>query len=180
MSQKGLSMRKIRGILKHRYEYGQRVRAIARLLRLSHSTVLEYLRRARVCGIAWPLPEGMDDEALERMLFPKRHCPVPSRTMPDITFLCIELSKKGVTLSLLWEEYKETHPDGYQYSQFCHWFYQKRKTLDRSLRQMHRFGEKLFTDFAGLTIPIQDAKTGTTQPAHIFVAVLGGSNSTYI
>ena len=180
MPQKGLSMRKIREILRYRYEFGHTVRAVARLLHLSHSTVLEYLRRARVCSITWPLPLEMDDETLERMLFPKRHFPVPHRTMPDITSLCTELSKKGVTLSLLWEEYKETHPDGYQYSQFCHWFHEKRKTLDRSFRQIHRFGEKLFTDFAGHIIPIQDATTGSTHPAHIFVAVLGASNYTYV
>ena len=180
MPQKGLSMRKIREILKYRYEFNHGIRAIARLLHLSHSTVLEYLRRARACGIPWPIPEGIDDEALEKMLFPKRRHSAPQRTMPDITFLCTELAKKGMTLSLLWEEYKATHPDGYQYSQFCHWFHEKRKTLDCSFRQIHRFGEKLFTDFAGQTVPIQDRVTGSTHPVHIFVAVLGASNYTYV
>ncbi|MBD0384337.1 transposase [Paenibacillus sp. WST5] len=91
-----------------------------------------------------------------------------------------ESKRKGVTLQLLWIEYKNQYPEGYQYSQFCERFNQWKKTLQLTLRQEHKAGEKLFIDYAGPTIPVVDAETGEIKEAQLFVATLGASNYTYV
>ena len=109
-------MRKIRDVLRLYFAAALSIRAIARSLGTSPSTVGEYLRRAKVAGLSWPVPESVDDTGLERRLFPP---PPPSRTerpLPDWSEVHRELRRKNVTLSLLWQEYKETHPEGLQYS----------------------------------------------------------------
>jgi transposase len=94
-------------------------------------------------------------------------------------YLHQERKKKGVTLQLLWHEYKEGNPEGYQYSQFCELYRKWLDKLDVCLRQEYRAGEKLFVDYAGQTIPLQDSLTGQTHPAYLFVATLGASNYTF-
>lgn len=86
---------------------------------------------------------------------------------------------KHVTLQLLWEEYKEAHPDGYQYSQYCELYRRWARKIDVVLRQEHRAGEKMFVDHAGQTVPVVDRETGEIRHASIFVAVLGASNYTF-
>ena len=80
---------------------------------------------------------------------------------------------------LLWQEYKEQHPDGYQYSQFCHLYRQWAAKIDPVMRQEHRAGEKMFVDYAGMTVPVYDRQANQMREAQIFVAVLGASNYTY-
>jgi transposase len=122
----------------------------------------------------------MDDAALEQRLFPPVTAVLPEkRQMPPMEYLHQERKKKGVTLMLLWHEYKQANPHGYQYSQFCEIYRQWRKALDVCLRQEYRAGEKLFVDYAGQTIPIQDSLTGETREAYLFVATLGASNYTF-
>ncbi|TRZ50039.1 IS21 family transposase [bacterium] len=87
------------------------------------------------------------------------------------------LRKKGLTLFLLWEEYKARFPEGYHYSRFCDLYRDWAKKLDLSMRQEHRAGEKMFVDYAGLTVPVYDH--GTLREAQIFVAVLGASSYAY-
>jgi transposase len=126
--------------------------------------------------LSWPLPEGIDDDALERRLFTMEP-PAPSRPMPDWPSVDKELRKKGVTLMLLWLEYREIHPDGYAYSQFCVHYRNWHRRLDVVMRQHHRAGEKLFVDFPGIGIPIHDPDTFEVAfVAELFVAVLGASN----
>jgi transposase len=99
--------------------------------------------------------------------------------MPPLEYLHQELRKKGVTLQLLWHEYKEKHPEGYQYSQFCRIYRQWVGKLDPCLRQEYRAGEKLFVDYAGETMGITDPQTGQIHQAQIFVATLGASSYTF-
>lgn len=173
-------MRKIREILRLHYELKLGKKQIARACSVSSSTVVDYIRRAETATIQWPLAEDLDDSALEAMLFPpEKPAQALSRPMPPMEEIHTELRKKGVTLMLLWLEYKENYPEGYQYSQFCEHVRRWEKTLDLSLRQQYRAGEKMFVDFAGKTIPIVDSFTGKTTEAEIFVAVLGASNYTY-
>src|SRR5450759_2887472 len=116
MSAKRLSMRKTKEILRLAQESGLSNRQIARSLNVSATTVGECLRRAREAGITWPLPEGMDDEALEKALYGEAERE-PSKTVPDMKLLHRELSRKAVTLALLWEEYASDNPDDH-YSSF--------------------------------------------------------------
>lgn len=171
-------MRKTREILRLKWEKGLALRQIARSLNISHSTVKDHLSRAELAKLSWPLPEDMNDNVLEELLFPSRLNRIPSH-QPDFAYIHKELRKKGVTLELLWTEYKREHPDGYQYSWFCDLYRNWRGQIDISMRQVHKAGEKLFVDWAGQTVPIVDRDTGETHPAYLFVAVLGASNYTY-
>ncbi|MDP3051358.1 MAG: IS21 family transposase [Eubacteriales bacterium] len=179
MPRKGLSMRKVREILRLHFDAGLSIRQVARSCNIGHSTVGEYLQRARNVGLSWPLAEGMDDTQLEAALF-KRSNYNSKRPQPDMRHLHTEMRRKGVTLQLLWTEYKQAHSDGYEYTQFCEHYRRSQRKLDLVLRQEHRAGEKVFTDWAGQTIPIVNRHTGEITFAGIFVAVLGASNYTYV
>jgi transposase len=171
-------MRKTSEILRLKWEKGLSIRQIAGSVGLSRSTVQDHLARAEVAGLAWPLPEGMTDAIMEEMLFPSKQTHLTSH-QPDFAHIHKELRKKGVTLELLWTEYKRANTDGYQYSWFCDLYHKWRGQIDVSMRQVHKAGEKLFVDWAGQTVPIVDRDTGETRPAYLFVAVLGASNYTY-
>lgn len=173
-------MRKVREVLRLKWEIGLSHRDVARSLGISHSTVIEYLRRAREAGLSWPLPEEMDDARLEALLFPASPPANVPRPLPDWSYVHQELPRKGVTLQLLWLEYRQRHPDGYQYSRFCELYRQWESKLDVVLRQSYRAGEKAFIDYAGPTIPVVDAETGEIHEAQVFVGTLGASNHTYV
>ena len=175
-----LSMRKIRECLRLRCEAGLSSRQIAASLQVSRSSVGEYMRRFAAAGLSWPLPAALSDTELERRLFPPPP-PVPSdaRVVPDWAVVHQELRRPGVTLMLLWEEYRATHPEGFGYSWFCKHYEAWSGKLDVVMRQSHRAGEKLFVDYAGQTVEVIDRGSGEIRTAQIFVAVLGASNYTY-
>ena len=173
-------MKKIREVLRLRFGAGMSARQVALVCQIARSTVGEYERRARVAGLSWPLPEGMDDGSLERLLTGCSHQPArPGRDMPDAAYLKRELSKRNVTLMLLWEEYRQNNPGGYQYSQFCEHARRLLRQLGLVMRQEHRAGEKTFVDWAGDKLRIVDSDTGEVRQASLFVAVLGCSNFTF-
>ncbi len=181
MANRRLSMRKIKEVLRLNYENGFSGRQIARSCDIARSTVEDYLRRARIKGLGWPLPDDLDDATLEQLLFPPITCVSPEkRQMPSLEYIHKELKKKGVTLQLLWYEYKQANLEGYQYSQFCFLYHQWAGKLDTCLRQTYRAGEKLFVDYAGQTISIKDQFSGKDRDAQLFVATLGASNYTYV
>ena len=180
MAQERLTMRKIAEVLRLKWECGLSNRTIARSCSISHSTVAEYLHRAQAAGLSWPLPADMGEDRLYELLFPKAPSP-DSRVIPcpDWSLVHTELRKKSVTLRLLWVEYREAHPDGYGYSQFCALYRDWSKCLKPSMRLSHKGGEKVFVDYAGQTVPIVDPSTGEIWQAQIFIGVLGASNYTY-
>ena len=151
------------------------------MLGISRYTVAEYLRRAGVVGITWPVPPELDDAALERKLFtpPGFVAPEKLRPQPDWSRIHADLRRPGVTLLLLWEEYRAGQPEGYGYSRFCDLYAAWRGRLSPTMRQSHPPGERLFVDYAGQTVEVIDAITGEVRAAHIFVAALGASNLTY-
>jgi len=172
-------MRKIKEALRLRFGHGLSVRQTARSLGMSHSTALQLFSRASNAGIGWPLDEGLDDQALEAALYPPVEPTGEPRPEPDVEWIHKELQRKGVTLQLLWLEYKRQHPDGLQLTQFCQRYRKWRRGLDLALRQSYVAGEKLFVDFAGQTVAITNPETGEVSRAQIFVAALGASNYTY-
>lgn len=179
MPAKRLSMRNIREILRLRFDCGQTNRKIARSCRIGRTTVADYLMRVSAAGLSWPLPAELDDVTLERLLFPPQEAQPDDRPLPSWSEIHKELRRKGVTLALLWQEYKEKNPDGYQYSWFCQLYKSWAGTIDLVMRQEHRAGEKMFVDYAGQTVPIVDRLTGEIHEAQIFAAVLGASSYTY-
>lgn len=174
-------MRKIRDILRLRYEVGLACRAIALALNIGYGTVADYLARATRAGLTWPLPADLQERDLARLLFPSQTVSGERRfAEPDFAGLLQELKHKGVTKLLLWEEYRQQHPtDGYSYAQFCHRFKLWLGCQQRSMRQIHRAGEKMFVDYCGPTLPVMNPETGTVRDAQVFVAVLGASNYTF-
>ena len=171
-------MRKVREILRLRWGEKMSLRDVASALAMPHATVALYVRRALDAGLTWPLGD-LDDDALENLLFAPAPT-VPTREAPDFAYLQRELRHKGVTLQLLFDEYRERDPNGYGYSQFCKLYAQWRGRIDVVMRQDHLAGEKLFVDFPGLTIPIYDEATmEISYRAELFVAVLGASNYLY-
>lgn len=175
-----IALPKILDVLRLQAETDLSERSIARSLFISHGTVSNIIERAKAANLTWPLPPDLDDTALEAMLFPKTRGRPKKWNEPDWESIYRESKKKGVTLQLLWTEYKSQHPDGYQYSQFCERFRQWKKTLQLSLRQEHRAGEKLFIDYAGPTLPVVDPETGEIRDAQLFVSTFGASNYTYV
>jgi len=175
------SMRQIREVLRLKYEKRLGQRDIAQGCQLGRTTIREYLKRAQEAGLTWPLPEDLDDAALEARLFP----PVSimpgnkSRSLPDWNQIHLELKRKGVTLGLLWQEYSSIHPDGFQRSRFSQLYRLWAKTLDVPMRLDHKAGEKLMVDYAGQTMPVVSRLTGEIREAQIFVAVSCASNYTY-
>lgn len=174
-------MRKTRDILRLVWSCNQSRRDTARTCGVGKSTVDATISRAIAAGLSWPLPLDLDDDALERHLYPSAvRSSSRQLAQPDWQALHDELTKhKKLTLMLLWQEYKEGSPAGYQYSQFCERYRQWRKKLDRSMRQEHRAGEKFFVDYSGQTIPITDALTGEVRAAQVFLGVMGSSNQTF-
>jgi len=172
-------MRKVREVF--RLTLGERLtrRQVATALGMPPTTVTDYVARALAAGLSWPLPEGIDDAELEARLFVQAATLQGlTRPQPEWAEVHREARRKGVTLQLLWVEYKRRHPNGYQYTQFVHRYRQWARGVDVVLRQDHRAGERAFIDFAGQTVPITDPLTGIVSAAQLFVAVLGGSRFT--
>jgi hypothetical protein len=173
-------MRKIREALRLRSD-GFSGRRVAQSLSMARATISEYFRRADVEGLSWPLPDALSDADLEQLLFP--YSPGEARgsvPQPDWAYVHAELRRKGVTLSLLWEEYRGVHPDGYGYSRYCELYTRWEGKLSPVMRQRHPAGERLFVDYAGHTVDVVCPKTGEVRTAQIFVATLGASSYTYV
>ncbi len=157
MPRERLPMRKIYDVLRL-HAGGLPKRRIAVSLNIGRTTVGDYINRARRAGLGWPLPENMSDEDLERLLFPPPAAISPDRRPPpDWPVLHRELKRPGVTLSLLWEEYRAVYRDGYGCSRFCDLYRAWKGKLDLTMRQTHLAGEKMFVDYAGATIDAANA-----------------------
>lgn len=175
-----LLMRRLRELLRLKYEVGLPHRAIAQACAIGLGTVSEYLARATAAGVQWPLPDNLDDAALEARLFARPVDPARlDQALPQWSQLHQELKRPGVTLQLVWFEYRAAHPTGYAYSHFCARYRRWARTLKPSMRQVHRAGEKLFVDFSGKRPSLVDATTGALVVVELFVGVLGASGLIY-
>lgn len=173
-------MRKIKEVLRMKYESQFSDRMIARAYSLSRGTITEYTRRFEAAKIGWPLPESMTEEELEKHLFPIKATEGKHSRLPlDLPYWVQELTKPDVTKEVLWSEYKQVDPAGYGYSRFCDLLREYQKYLKYSLRQDYKAGEKVFLDF-GTGLHLVDPQTGERIPTHLFVATWGASNYTFV
>lgn len=180
MPQERLPVRKIREVIRLHHELGLSNRAIARVCNVSNSTVGEYLARAEQAGLGWPLPEELSDDELYSRLFPDKPRENDAvRPMPNWEEQQRELAKRGVTLTLLWQEYREKYPDGYGYTQFREHYQRWNKSRTNTMRLPHKAGEEMEVDYAGMTVPITNPETGEISQAQVFVATLPASNYIY-
>jgi transposase len=174
-------MRKLKEVLRL-HSLGMSQHQIARSCSVSQSTVHDYVSAAQAAGVTWPLPDSWDDRQIGQTLLPQRPAPEVWRKHPEPDWPAIhhELkTHKNLTLQLIWQEGRESNPEGYGYSRFCDLYRRWLKKLDLVLRQTLRAGEKMFVDYAGATIPIHDSATGEIHPAAVFVAGLGASSYTF-
>ena len=181
MPRRRMNIRVIKEILRLKFARNLSIREIGQSVNKGKSNIQRLIHKAQEAGLGWPLPEDMDDEALEGLLYPETEEISDGKAVPDWAHVHKELKRSGVTRHLLWEEYSMENPDNhYSYSRFCElyeeWF---KKNRNPSMRQIHRAGEKCFEDYAGHTVLITDPKTGKQGKAQIFVGVLGASNYTY-
>ena len=179
MAQTRLSMRKLREIARLRFEAGRTLVEIANAVGVARSSVQLTLQRLSTAGLSWPWPDGVDEQALDAQLFPYRP-PISTDHDPDFAAVRTQLGRKAVTRWLLWQEYRLSDPEGLSYSQFCARYRLWRKVQDVVLRQEHAPGDKLFVDYAGMTMPVIDATTGEVREVQIFVATLGHSGYTFV
>lgn len=177
----GVSMRKIKTILRLHHESKLSQRQISRSVQLSIGVVNKYLARAANAGLNWPLPVEYQDESqlLKRLQHPMAPVISTLKKAIDFSFVHKELRRKSVTLQLLWEEHKHKTLHAISYNHFCLLYRAWKKTQPKSMRQTHKAGDKVFVDYAGPTIEIIDPDTGEIRKAQIFVGVLGASNYTY-
>jgi transposase len=173
-------MRKVQEVLRLLLVCGLSQRQASRASGVARASVAEYVERAQKAGLleTW---ESLSGEELESRLYPPaRRAPLQAeRPEADWAAVHEELKRRDMTLSLVWQEYREQHPDGYQYSRFCDLYRAWRGKLDLCMRQVHRPGEKLFVDYCGATVPVVDAGTGEVREAQVFVAVWGASSYTF-
>ena len=182
-------MRSVHEVLRLRHELGRSLRDIAAAVGISLSPVSTYLRRAEAAGISWPLPEEMDDAALQAALFPPKAASSEPRPEPDWAGIHRQLTGKGegkgkrvkgMTLRTLWLEYLENNPGGYQYSRFCDLYRQWRGQVDVVMRQNYRAGEKVFVDYAGPKFEVIDRSSGEALEVMVFAGVVAASNYTFV
>ncbi len=177
-----LTMKKIKDILQLKYITELSYRQISRGVNVPSSTVSDYCKRFEITKYSIDEFLTMDEDIIYEILFPEKKLPRLSkeRPLPDVEYIHKEIAKKGVTFELLWQEYKEMHPNGYACSQFKEHYYRYKRKLNPSMRQTYIPGEKLFIDYSGLTVPVVDSKTGEIHKAQIFVCVLGASGYTFV
>ena len=178
MPPKQMNTRMIKEALRYKFELGHSLERTAMALKISKGVVAKYVGLSKAAGLDWSQVEAMTEAQLQARLLPGRLVDGGNGhyVQPDYAAIHLELKRKGMTLMLLWQEHQADNPEGrtYQYSQYCEHYRRWAKTLKRSMRQIHRAGEKLFVDFAGPTLGLSDGSR-----AHIFVAALGASGYTY-
>lgn len=179
MATERLPMRKIREILRQKWVLGHRHRAIARALGIGVGTVSEMTRAASAVGLDWTQVERLSDAELEQAVYGAGPQRSSRAALPAPEVIDLELRKVGVTLRLLHVEYREQHPDGYGYTQFCDHYGRWKRRQGVVMRQAHRAGEKLFSDYSGKKPHWIDPDSGEVQEVELFMAVLGASNYTY-
>ena len=173
-----LAMSRVKEILRLRFELKLNHRDIALACGISPSTVGACLSRCARENLRWPLPEGLTDSELEGRVYRLEPCKEPERPVPDFAYVRKELARRDahVSLNCLWEEYRKTHANGYEYSWFCREYKAWNSTVEPVMRQVHRAGEKIFVDYAGDTLSVVNPDTGEVLQAQIFIGVLGASN----
>ena len=165
------------------YSLGTSQRSIAREVQSSRDTVADVIKAAEAAGIAWPLDDDVTNGDIQEILFPGKYVYASPYTVPDYQWIHTELAKKGVTLTLLWDEYcqkvRSTGGVPYMYTQFCEKYRRWARLTKATMRITHKPGDAMQVDWAGDPLYITDSVTGELTPVYIFVAVLPCSWYTY-
>lgn len=158
-------------------------RAISRQLGLSRKTAKKYICHFEQTGLSYSSLLQLPDAELAALV--EKPIQKPAEDYLQIlysSFPTVEkaLKRVGVTRYLLWQEYKQVHPDGISYARFCAHFKQWQQRQLVTMHFEHKAGDKLFVDFTGKKLSIVDVDTGEVVPVEVFVAILGASQYTYV
>jgi transposase len=182
MANKRTDMRKVRDLLRLKFEQGMSARAAAQSVGMGKSVASEYISGFSGCGLSLEQALALSDSELTGALNLRKQTTNVRYQQLSGQFAHYEkeLKRTGVTLYLLWTEYHHQTPDGYGYSRFCFHFDQWQKGHKVSMHIEHKSGDKVFVDFAGSKLFVTDARTGVITEYEVFVAVLGASQYSYI
>ena len=175
-------MNKIREIIRLDEIANLGQRAISRTLSVSRPVVQDYLNKVRKAGLSYEIIKTMDDDTLLQTIT-KTLCVKNERyntLHQKFGVISKELKRTGVTLQRLWYEYRQEHPDGYSYTQFCYHYQVWRSSSEITMHITHKAGDKMFVDFAGKKFEIVDRQTGEVTDVETFIAVLGASQYTFV
>jgi transposase len=182
MSKIKILMEKIREILKLSLEQKMSLRSVSSATGVSKTTVGEYLLEFKRSGLPYEELSKLSDDLLSS-LFENSNC-VSNKKYEELSVEFEgyekELKRPGVTLYLLWEEYKNKHPEGFSYSRFCHHYMMWMGKHKPDMHMVYKAGEKMFVDFAGKKQAIVDIETGEIIEVEVFVAILASSQKTYV
>ena len=146
----------------------------------AQSTVSDVIRAARARGLSWPLPEEMDDAAIRSVIYPKRSRKATDKAAIDFEHVARELGRRGMTLSLLWNEYCDSAvsrgEEPYMYSAFCREYRKWAQAHDVRMRIDHRPAETIQVDWVGDTAEVVDPDTGELLRVYVFAGCLPYSN----
>ena len=175
MARKRISIKKIRDITRLKETTDMSERKIARALKVARTVVTRYLRDFSESGLSYEQIAKMADSELLKPLEKKKISENPKygKLVQLFPSFVKDLGRKGVTLHLLWKEYRENQPEGYHYSQFCYHFQMWRNASEVTMHIKHKAGHKMFVDYAGERLSIVNRITGEIQSVEVFVAVLG-------
>jgi transposase len=175
-------MEKIREIIRLKEQANLSERAISRAIKVSRPIVKQYLDDIEKAGLSFDEIKDMNDQTLLEILQGKSvTLSERFKTLSEkFEYIAKELKRPGVTLQRLWEEYRDGHPDGYLYSQFCYHFQVWRSADDMTMHIDHKAGDKMFVDFTGKHLFIVDRKTGEEIAVEVFVGLLGASQLTFV
>lgn len=170
-------MRKIQEVCRLRLKMGLGINQIAGACNISTSTASAYVNKIEELLLSYEEISSLDEDAVHKLLFPEAaEMPVSDKATPDFEYLSKELKRKGVTLQLLYEEYRRDHPEGYSRSQFYEKYRNYAKKLDPVMRFNHKAGQKMFEDFSGDRPHYTDPLTGEKVETELFVSALGASS----
>lgn len=181
MANRRITMNKVKEVIRLKEQSKLKIRAIARTLKISRPSVDSYLSQFKATGLKYDDIKDMPDDQVQDLFVKKE--PYVSKKLKILydrfEYMAKELKKTGVTLQLLWEEYKQEYPGGYESSQFGYYYQKWRESLKVSMHIEHKAGDKMFVDFTGDHMSVFDSKTKQEREVEIFVAILGGSQLTY-
>ncbi len=175
-------MKRIRELIRMYEECGLSQREISRALNISRPVISQYISDYKSSGLTIQDMEKMDDEAvLQAITTNKRTESERYRLLSgNFEYYSKELTRTGVNLKNLWEEYKSKHSDGYSYAQFCYHYQIWRDSLEITMHMEHKAGDKMFVDFTGKKLQLTDRDTGEKREVETFIAILGASQYTYV
>jgi transposase len=177
MPRKRSDMRRVKEVLRLAHELGYSLRQVAESVRLGRTSVRDYLARADAAGVRYEDVADTSEAEIEALLF-RRPEPAVTRPQPDWAEVAAELGKPAVTLLLVWQEYRDRHPDGYSYSQFRrHYRSHQKLTPEPRMRRTLLPAQLCEVDYAGMAMPVMT--TDGERQASIFVGTLPCSTLLY-